>query len=499
MKPNSYTSTLPCLPLLLWKTPPGLQLILQQEGVPHVVIRDLNARSLQAGRFVIHDSRTCSEKSLKGSLLPNQVSIDVDRLRRREPTDPFQALIDNRGMPAAWNFEDTRLTERVSRQPKAIIRKRLIEALREIVTDAGGIWIRIASFPYPYRSAFNFRVDLDEPNPDDYRRFARAREPIADCCTHFVSTHAYGDRPSILADLRRHDSQSHGHFHFVYRDRTVNRRNIARADAILRESGIVPIGFAAPHGRWNVGLDDVLEEAGYLYSSDFQIGYDDLPFFPWKEGRFSNVLQVPIHPVCEGLFLEAGIRDQYTIAEYFQSVIEHKLNAKEPAFVYGHPERRLARMPEVLDHIARLIDGESLVWRTTLSDWASWWRWRLDRRWMVLPKEQNRFEIQFYEWDPEYPLGIEIYRGRFHCSLPVTGPRMILRLEDLVYERQLESSESLVPPRHDSTRPTLKETIRQAIDWETVTPIEELSANSIPDRLKLGLRWLKMQRSEVEI
>ena len=69
-----------------------------------------------------------------------------------------------------------------------------------------------------------------------------------------------------------------------------------------------PVGFAAPHGRWNAGLDAVLDELGYLYSSDFQLGYDDLPFFPWREDRFSSVLQVPIHPICEGLFLDAGVR-----------------------------------------------------------------------------------------------------------------------------------------------------------------------------------------------
>lgn len=499
MTHDRLSSTLPSLPLLLWRTPPGLQLILKQEGIPHEIVRDLNARTLQAGRFIIHDGRGGSNKTLRGLLLPDHVPIDVDQFRRHEAVDPFKALIDNRGAAAIWDVEDNGLTERVARRPKAWVRRKLIDALREIVAEAGGTWMRLSPFPHPYRSAFNLRIDLDEPSPDDYRRFARARAPLADCCTHFVSTDAYGDRPSILADLRRLDTQSHGHFHFVYRNPALNRRNIFRADSILREAGIHPIGFAAPHGRWNVGLDDALEEAGYLYSSDFQIGYDDLPFFPWKGDRFSKVLQVPIHPVCEGLFLEAGIRDQETIAEYFQTVIEHKLNAREPALIYGHPERRLARMPRVLAHLARLIDGESLVWRTTLTDWAGWWCWRQDRRWMVVPKEDNRFEVQFDEWDPEYPLGLEIFRGRFHCAIPVTGPRMLLRLDDFAYERQVDPIDLPAPPRSDPRRPTLKDTIRKAIDWETVTPIEELAGSSLPDRLKLGLRWLKLQRSGMEL
>ena len=102
----------------------------------------------------------------------------------------------------------------------------------------------------------------------------------------------------MLQDLHRFDSQSHGHFHVIYRDPEANRRNLRRAHRVLAESGFEPVGFAAPHGRWNAGLDDVLEDLGYLYSSDFQLGYDDLPFFPpWRGDRFSRVLQIPIHPV----------------------------------------------------------------------------------------------------------------------------------------------------------------------------------------------------------
>src|SRR4051794_8597508 len=88
------------LPLLLWRTPPGLQLILQQEGIPHEIVRDPGARSLHAGRFIIHDSRNGSHKALRGLLLPDHVPIDVDQFRRGERVDPFSALIDNRSARA---------------------------------------------------------------------------------------------------------------------------------------------------------------------------------------------------------------------------------------------------------------------------------------------------------------------------------------------------------------------------------------------------------------
>ena len=139
----------------------------------------------------------------------------------------------------------------------------MIGALRQQVLAGGGIWIRLAPFPYPFRSAFNFRVDLDEPVPEDYHRFALTRNLLADCCTHFVSTHAYENEGEVLSDLRRHDTQSHGHFHYVYRDPEANFRNLERADRVLRDAGFAPAGFAAPHGRWNPGLDDAVEWLGY--------------------------------------------------------------------------------------------------------------------------------------------------------------------------------------------------------------------------------------------
>ena len=62
------------------------------------------------------------------------------------------------------------------------------------------MWARLAPFPFPYRSAFNLRLDLDENYPEDYARFAEARRPLNGCSTHFVSTGAYGDVTPVLDD-----------------------------------------------------------------------------------------------------------------------------------------------------------------------------------------------------------------------------------------------------------------------------------------------------------
>lgn len=483
------------LPLLLWRTPPGLELILAQEGIPFEVVRDPHPLALHGGRFVLFDGRTTPRGAIAAMMTPDHVAIDVDALRRDEPRDPFAALIDTRAARASWGVGDRKLTERVARHDRGGIRRRLIGRLRDAVTTAGGLWIRLAPFPHPYRSAFSFRADLDEPLVDDYFRYARAREPLGDCCTHFVSTHAYAHHPSVLRDLADHDPQSHGHFHHVYREAQANRLNLERAHRLLSSFGLEPTGFASPHGRWTAGLDDVLEDFGYNYSSDFQLGYDDFPFFPWKGGRFSRVLQIPVHPVCEGLFLEAGIRDGATIGEHLADAVAARLDAGELAIAYGHPERRLGRMPEVLHALARAVASRSLVWRTTFSGLSRWWRWRAERKWLVIPREDHRIEIQFAEWDTEYPMALEIHRGDFFGSVPVTGPRMSIGLSGLAYQR-VAPGPMPDPPTIERSSPSLKQAIRTAIDWETVTPIADIPRSSLPNRVKRGLRLWKLRRAE---
>ena len=493
------TSALPALPLLLYETPPGLELALLQEGVPFRRVKHAHPLAFSVGRFVLFDARRVSASALSALLRPEHVAINVDLFRQGEPADPFAALVDTRATLARWEVDGAGLCERISRFDKAEIRRQLIERIRKVVSAAGGLWARLAAFPHPYRSAFNFRADLDETNVHDYSRFARARRRVADCCTHFVSTNAYGEEPSVLQDLLRFDTQSHGHYHVIYRDADANRRNLTRAHELLVESGFNPIGFAAPHGRWNHGVDGVLEQLGYEYSSDFQLGYDDLPFFPWVGDRFSSVLQVPIHPVCEGLFFDAGVAGGRAVAEYLAQVVEAKIDAAEPAFVYGHPEGRLGRYPEILAAVDASIAGRTLLWRVTLTEFAQWWRWRSERAgaWSILARGEGRYEVQFDEWNETFPIALEVVRGRHVASVPLNGARTNVRLEDLAYERRAERA-TLERPT-PITRPIrLRSVVRSALDWETVTPLNDLPAHSLADRVKKGLRWWKSARSEQE-
>ena len=483
----------PALPLVLCDVPPGLVLALGQEGVPTVEVpapRGEASPSLRRGRFVLYDRRVTAEAVIRRHLAAGQVAIDVDRYRSGEAVDPFAALVDAVGQPKLWPIAGMAVVERMARFDKASIRRRLVDRLRRDVAAGGGIWARLAAFPFPCKSAFNLRVDLDEPNPADYAQFAIARRPIDDCSTHFVSTAAYGQLPGVLADLRRVDAQSHGHFHHVYRDRASNRRNLERAHACLVDAGFPsPVGFAGPHGRWNPGLDETLETLGYLYSSDFQLGYDDRPFYPWRGDRFSRVLQVPVHPLCEGAFFEAG-GDARAVADHLVAAVRLAIGACEPAFVYGHPEARLGRHPAIVAALAEAVAGDRLVWRTTLTDFARWWRWRLDRRWSMTVAGDGRVAIQLDRAEQRHPLAIEVVREDQVATVPIATPSVRFPLAALTYERR---SVRVDHPEPTAIRPPrgLKSALRAAIDWEKVTPTAEIATNSVAGKIKRGLRRLQ--------
>ena len=97
-----YSPLLASFPLLLWKTPPGLELILAQEGVAFETVKDAHPLSFRGGRFVLFDSRAVPASAVHGLLTSGHVPIDVDSLRRDEPVDPFEALIDQQAARSSW-------------------------------------------------------------------------------------------------------------------------------------------------------------------------------------------------------------------------------------------------------------------------------------------------------------------------------------------------------------------------------------------------------------
>ena len=178
------------------------------------------------------------------------------------------------------------------------------------------------------------------------------------------------------------------------------------------------------------------------------------------------------------------------VADHRVATCRAAIAGGEPAFVYGHPEGRLGRYPAIVSALAEAVAEQPLVWRTTLTAFARWWRWRHDRRWTLHVDHDDRIAIQFEAADRRYPLAVEVVRGDHVATVPITAPSHRFPRAGLVYERRAvrvdrPAPTAIRPPRG------LKHSIRSALDWETVTPAAEIAAGTLAGRIKRQLRRWK--------
>lgn len=476
---------LPVLPLLLGEVPSPLRTWLKQEGIAY---RDHTAPEALA-RFVLFDSR----KTPPPQLAQGQVALDVDRLRTAARTDPFEQWQKTDVTRGWWKFGPLSVSEEISEVDRRAVRQRALHTLRAMVEEAGGIWFRLSAFPYPYRGMFNFRVDYDEYDVNDFRSTLDSLSAHQAACSHFICGSSYEAHPEALAELRGCDVGAHGYHHHTYADYESNVRNIRRSVEVLQAAGIEPSGFVAPHGRSSPGLMRALEEIGISHSSEFALAYDELPFWPGS----SRVLQLPVHPVCLGVFLEAAsqrkgidaIRPHQAAdlaATYFARVARTKYLAGEPVLLYGHPTRRLGRYPQVLKAVMDEVSGFSAIWSATLTEMTRWWRAR-DQVEMRVWVEAGNVVVQSDRRPARYGLAGELLRGE-HAAVVQLDAR-IVRFDTgaLIFERR-SAGEVPRPIRLDPAE-SVRNKFRRYVDWERVTPLEEIDASSWRGWVKRAIRW----------
>ncbi len=481
------TNQLPLLPLILDRVPPGLVRALEQEGIPF----SRRAESVMEGRFVLFDSSL-------GPCRPlcfGQKAIDVDSLREDHQPDPFEQLLDVGAERHSWQIAGLSLSEEISRVDRRDVRRRLLGRLRERIERAGGIWLSVGAFPFPYRSALNVRIDYDQYDADDFAATLDALAGEEEATTHFVNAAAYLHHDEALARLEGLDVGSHGYRHHTYLTEKENRLNVGRGIETLRVLGIEPSGFAAPGGRFGVELAAALESLGVGHSSEFGLAFDELPFSP----NGGHLLQVPVHPVCLGLFLETvegeGARRNSATQQavrasidYFRQTARDKYHAGEPVFFYGHPTGRLGRYPQVLRAIFDTADQFGAIWKTTLSEFARWWRARADVRLSVVGQPEQ-YMVTASGLPAGYRVAVEFHHGQNAARMPLAGRAMRFSPSALAYESR-PVMPGVRPVRVDGPE-GLRGRVRRMIDWELETPVEEIPRNGWRNWAKRTLRRLR--------
>ena len=228
----------------------------------------------------------------------------------------------------------------------------------------------------PLSNIFCLRIDADEYSQESFSRYYKLFEKHKDAITIFFSVDsfkkaAYEIKRCKEIDL---DIQSHGFYHYTYADYESNRYNINKAKIFLENLGIHTRGFASPMGRWNRPLMKALEDEQYEYSSDFAYDYLGLPSYPYLNGRYCKVLEIPIFPVAPELFFKQKKYKPKDILSYYKNAIDEMLNCNIPIIIYAHTSIEHKKAPELLEEIAEYALLERKLEPKKMTEISNCWK-----------------------------------------------------------------------------------------------------------------------------
>lgn len=413
-----------------------------------------------------------------GWVFPESLKRFTEGLKRPAALYPDAATEDDsrgRGVVKLFSFSKTQAREEVAFRPKRPLRDALRAALHTAYAGLNIPMPVLSYYPSGYRSVFSFRVDADEYDAAQFSRFFQAAAPNARHISIFFCMASYDSQPDEIRRCREagFDLHSHAYTHYTYRSIAQNLFNMRKAGEALKRAGIPQNGFCSPYGRWNPKLQKAIDETGFAFSSEFSYDYDGVPSYPVMDGQRSPTLQVPVHPVGLGVYMEAaGNYDAAEISAYFKKNFEAKLAAGEPLLFYDHPTTWLGVYPEVMHHFFNWADRAD-IWKASMSEWADWWGKRRYLNWDAALTDGNpRFSFNASSLGDLAP-SVRLYEPQIP---PVSA--------------ELSAGEIFID-RHPLRM--AKKAVKHWLDWETATPREEIIRDSARGMIKSALRgvWIK--------
>lgn len=331
--------------------------------------------------------------------------------------------------------------ETIAKINKALLRQEVIKVVREKVFQKNLPYIHLAHYPTGYHNVGTFRVDCDKSDQARFENVLIHSDRHKFPMTWFIEVGAQEGYLSDIAETSKagHDLQLHCYHHITYNNYSQNKRNIIKGKDLMQRVGIEICGFASPFGKWNPSLNRVLEELNFSFSSEFAMGYDDLPFHPVFKRQVSNVIQIPVHPICIGSLRDVGFTSQEMIA-YYDRIIKYKFERNLPIMLYGHPKNEIDRFPEVIDFILSTLNSLPNVWITTYSEFAKWWQKRLKTDYSVFFENDN-LKVSTDNTDRSLQLHLE-NSDNSEAFLPLENLK--ISLQDVVWTKKRDQTSSSV-------------------------------------------------------
>lgn len=461
------------LPLMVSGIPESVVAVLRRAGLP---VRDLPKVALAAegcGRFLLFDAR---------------VPASVTRMRsaRKQGLEPIDLAEIDRSLPGGlWDFDDDPASAANSLRtgPKAFL-----EQLKLRLESLGGVWLRIAEYPYPYRSALAVGiVHGDAPVPQPYfsglalTHFlgSRLREEELRGLW-FADPHELGwavDGDDVEPTPRKTQSR--------WRTRMDRYRDAGRAvhgyRCEPRVAGLpslteqVRLGLryrvecarpasASPVPMWDYNKGEqirlTLEDATLVSEGVSQTSPGTVLRLD-REGRTPGRLQ-PDHVLNSSVIAlpsapRLSLLSRITSSRSFEAWFRQRVEQGGPMFLEVAAE--LADFPG-LQRLATLADDSPFLWKCTFSQFA---RWQLARRLTcaTVRRTGRGYEVHLPQGATEPGFAVELWRGGHVARLPLTSADLSIADEGVLYQ----SAEGACPggtiapvPANDPRPATLRRT-----------------------------------------
>jgi hypothetical protein len=347
---------------------------------------DLKTRVHQESNFLANQDGkyTCSiQKIKKGNLIvfPEGFTNLVTEYQIKRKNF---LTINNKGFPS----------ERVSGVTKAGIRLAIYRALIYLFNIRGLPLIHTWNLPSGMQGLFCFRIDTDfasQYQVEECYNICRKNDISA---SWFIETKSQKGWIDFYSKMEKQEIAYHCYTHRIFEDYKANLNDIESGLNILQRAGIESKGYAAPNGEWNGALNEALQTKGFSYSSEFGFSYDDLPFFPFVRKGFSEILQIPIHPISSRR-LKVAKHSENEIFQYYVRVISEKQLLGEPIIFYHHP---IHEHFEVFDKLFIEIQARKIP-NLSMIEYAEWWRKRILAKFTVHYLNGN-LDIRTLNTDP---------------------------------------------------------------------------------------------------
>ncbi|MBO6621168.1 MAG: DUF2334 domain-containing protein [Balneola sp.] len=248
---------------------------------------------------------------------------------------------------------------------------------------------------------FGFRIDSDFGSKESLTQIYRLLNSCHIQATWFLHVQEHEEYLSFFKSFNNQEIALHGYKHGYSSSASKIRQNIETGLNIMKQEGLKPNGFCTPYGIWNSGLEKVLSDYDFNYTSEFTTGYDCTPFFIPE----SEYLQIAVHPVCTGSLSRKGYSEDQMEA-YFFDIYEQRKNLFKPIFLYHHPmQKGLNLFQEVFER----ANSDNLT-NITFDEYANFWR---ERNNLEFSASFNEGEIQIESNNPNQYLYITTSANKF--------------------------------------------------------------------------------------